>query len=808
MTALLQDARYALRMLAKTPAFTSIAIVTLALGIGANTAIFTVANAVLLRPLPYTDPSRLLLISTALATQRSQLTPMSLLRFTNIHDRNRSFSGIAAFTNETFNLSGRGDAQQIPSARVTSEFFDVLGVRPELGRGFLPDADKPGGKNEVLISHSFWMRTLGGASDVIGKSITLDTRDYSVIGVLPPGFTFAFLGRNIDVWAPRVFELNLTTPQQIQGGTGFLTAVARLRPGVSREQAQTEMDVLNRQYQQTYPSRPDAQSRLVVDAGSLAEQFVADIRPALLMLLGAVALVLLIACANVASLLLARALARKKEIAVRAAVGAGRGVIVRQLLVESTLLALMSGAAALILAEWGTFVLTRYGADYAGSLSEVHVDFHVLAFTAAISLASGVLFGLIPSLQLSKPDLSTVLRDEGRGSTADRRRNRTRSLLVVGQVALCMILLIGSGLLIRSFIRLETSSPGFDPNNVVTMQMDLPPAKYGKPQQMVSFYNEVLRQTKTLPGVEAVAISSALPVNPIRFSPVLFEGQPEVPLAERPVVSIQTISPGYARVMHVPLRRGRVFSDHDDAEAPRVVMVNQTLARRFWPNENPIGKKVWAGRQQAAEVVGVFGDVKNLSLATEPNPEVFLPFPQLPWARLNLSVRTSTDPAGFITAVRRVVSSIDKDQPVTGAQTLDEVLAASTAPRRFTLVLLLAFSAMALILAVIGIYGVVAYSVAQRTGELGIRIALGADRSDILRLVLGQGLALSLSGIAIGVVGSLLLTRVLATMLYQTSATDPTTFILSGALFTLVALAASYLPARRATRIDPAEALR
>ncbi len=809
MNAWLQDVRYALRMLARSRAFTAAAILTLGLGIGANTAIFTVANALMLRPLPFADSSRLALVSTALATDRSQLTPMSWLRFTTMHDHNRSFSSLAAFTNETFDLSGRGDPEQLPSARVTSGFFDVLGVKPALGRTFLPEEDQAGGKNVVLISHAFWIRKLGGAPDIIGQNIALDSRDSTVIGVLPANFSFAFLGKNIDIWAPRVFELSLATPQQIQAGTGFLTAVGRLRDGVTIEQARAEMAVLDREYRGNFPGRPDANPRYLVDVASLRDQFVANIRPALLMLSVAVALVLLIACANVASLLLSRALVRKKEIALRAAIGAGRSAIVRLLLVESMLVALMAGALGVLLAEWCTSLLTSFGGDSLGMSSELPIDLRVLVFTAAISLLSGLLFGLIPALQLSRPDLNSVLRDEGRGNTGGRRRNLARSLLVVGQVGLSMVLIIGAGLLIRSFVRLQATSAGFDPHGVLTMRIQLPPAKYRTPQQMVMFYNRAIEQAASVPGVQAAAISSALPVVPMRLSPVLFEGQPEVPLPQRPIVSIQDISPDYSAVLHVPLLRGRTFDEHDDAEGARVVMVNQTLARRFWPNQDPIGKKVWPGRQTAAAlVVGVLGDVKNFGLAADPNPEVFLPFPQLPWPLLNLCLRTSLDPASLVPAVRREIAKIDQDQPVTGVQTLEEVIASSTSQRRFTMLLLAAFSATALILAIVGIYGALAYSVAQRTGELGVRIALGADRSDILRLVVGQGLALTLAGIALGLLGSLLLTRVMSSMLFQVSASDPATFALSAALFLAVASIASYLPARRATRIDPTEALR
>jgi putative ABC transport system permease protein len=805
----MKDLRYAFRILAKSPGFTIVAVLTLALGIGANTAIFTVTNALLLRPLPFTDPDRLTLVAIADATQRSELSLMSYLRFTTIQEQGRSFSGIAALTNETFNLSGHGDAEEIPSARTTWNFFDVLGVRPLLGRTFVASEDQPGGKQVALISHSFWMTHFGGARDIAGQNITLDSRDYAVIGVLPADFVFSFLGAKVDIWAPRVYEMNLITPQQVQRGTGFLTAVARLRAGISRDQAQAEMDVVNRQYQRANPARPDADARLVVDVADLQQQLVANIRPALLMLLGAVGLVLLIACANVASLLLSRALGRKKEIAVRAALGAGRGVLLRQLIIESLLLASVGGFVGILLSLWGTHVLLALVASSLPRLANAHVDASVLAFTAAISLASGLFFGLVPALQLSKPDLNTVLRDEGRGSTGNRRRNGMRNILVVSQVALSMVLLVGSGLLIRSFIRLQTATPGFDPKNVLSMRISLPKTKYATRPQMIAFYNEALKQLRTLPGVESVAISSALPVNPSRKSPMLLEGQPEVPLAQRPILNVQTLSPDYTKVLHVPLIRGREFTEHDDADAPPVVMVNQAVVHHYWPNENPIGKRIYLGQiPKPAQVVGVLGDIKNASLAQDTTPEVFLPFPQLPWASLNLTVRTSRDPHQMISAVLHQISAIDKDQPVTNVQTLEELLESASAQPRFTMFLLGIFSATALILAIVGIYGVIAYSVAQRTQELGIRMALGAAKGDILKLVIGHGLLLTLSGVAIGMIVSAALTRVLSSMLYKTSATDPIIFSSSAALFLVVALMASYLPARRATRIDPTNALR
>jgi putative ABC transport system permease protein len=804
---ILQDVRYALRMLAKNPGFTAIATLTLALGIGANTAIFTVTNGLLLQPLAYADPDRLDVVSMASTDSRGVGT-MSYGRFIMLKQQNRSFSGVAAFTNETFNLSGGSDPEQLLAARVSWNFFDVLGVRPAVGRAFEADEDQAGGKQVVVISHALAMRLFGGAREAVGRNIALDAKDYAIAGVLPPGFLFPLAGSKVEVWAPRVDQLNIIT-RQLTGGASFLTVITRLRPGVSREQAQAEMNVLDQQYRRDNPGRPDSDPRQSVVVQDLKGQVVANFRPALLILMGAVGFVLLIACANVASLLLSRALGRRKEIAVRAALGARRGTLIRQLLTESMLLALSGGVLGILLSLWGIRVLASITASALPRMAGVHMDLWVLGFTLLISLASGALFGLAPALQLSKSDVNAVLRDEGRGTTGGKRRNNARNLLVVTQVALSMVLLIGSGLLIRSFLRLATVSPGFEARNTFTMKINLPTAKYKTAPQIMAFYNRTLALVRTVPGVQAAAISSAIPLNPSRMSPMLPEGQPVVPIGQRPILNIQTISPDYAAVLHVPLLRGRTFNDHDDAEGSAVAIVNQATVRRFWPNENPIGKHILLGQLVTpVEVVGVFADVKNVSLAADANPEVFLPFPQLPWAWLNLNIRTAVEPHSLMSAVRRQIALVDKDQPVTNVQTLEELLQTGSSQTRFTMLLLGIFSATALILAMVGIYGVIAYSVAQRTQELGIRMALGAAKGDILRLVIGHGLGLTLAGITIGTAASLALTRLMSTLLYDTNTTDPAAFLASAGLFAAAALVASYVPARRATRIDPTDALR
>ena len=799
-------------MLVKSPGFALVATLTLALGIGSNTAIFTVANTLLLRPLPYTDPSRLALL---FADRRGQLEGFSYLRYSLLRVQTRSFSGVAVFASDTFNLTsrgnltGRGDPEQLSSARVSANFFDVLGVRPELGRAFGANGDQPEAKPEVMISHTLWLRRFGAEKDIIGESIALDSRDYTIIGVLPSSFTFSELRANVDIWSPRVFEHSLASAERVRLGVGYLYGIARLASGTTRDQAQAEMDVLNGQYQRDNPGRPDVDPNQKVVVRDLQQQVVANFRPALLVLMGAVGFVLLIACANVASLLLSRALGRKKEIAVRAALGASRGALIRQLIVESLLLAMVSGICGILLSQWCTHMLASLTLSNLPSMAGVRMDLPVLAFTVAISLASGILFGLTPALQLSKPDLNTVLRDEGRGSTGSRGRNRARSLMVIAQVALSMVLLVGSGLLIRSFVRLQTVNLGFDPARILTMRIALPPTKYATPQQQIAFYDRVLKAVQTLPGVQAASISSALPLNPSRQSPMLPEGQPMVPFGQRPILNIQTISPDYARVLRVPLLRGREFTDHDGADAPGVAIVNEAVVRRYWPNDNPIGKHILLGqRPQPMEVVGVFSDMKNVTLGDDASPEVILPFPQLPWPLLNLSVRSAEDPRSLISAILRQASEIDKDQPLTDVRTMDDVVGSATAQPRLTMLLLGVFSATALILAMVGIYGVIAYSVAQRTQELGIRMALGADPGDVLKLVVGQGLGLTLTGIAIGLAGAFALTRLMSSLLYQTSATDPIAYGASALLFTAVALLASYLPARRATRIDPTDALR
>ena len=809
MSGLLQNARFALRIFQRTPGFAAAAVLTLAIGIGANTAIFSVANALLLRPLAYQQPDRLVLINSHRKSANVSQGPLSVPRFEQIEQRNRSFSGVAAFCAEVFNLTGKGDPEQVLSARVSAKFFPVLGVTPALGRSFRPEEDRAGGDQVVMISDALWQRRYARDRAVIGRTMTLDSKDYTIIGVLPPDFRWAFLGPAIDIYAPRVFELNSLAPGMVQAGVGFLNYVARLNPGVGVAGAQQEMDALAAQYRAENPKLPDTDPGQIVHVGNLRDEMVSSVRIAVLVLFAAVSLVLLIACANVASLLLSRALGRKREIAVRTAIGATRGELIRQLLTESLILALLGGIFGALLSSWGTHALAELAQGTLPRASEIHTDGGVLAFTLLISIFAGLVFGLIPALQVSRPDLNTVLRSEGRGSTSGRRHNILRNALVVSQVALSTVLLIGAGLLVRNFVDLSTGNPGFDRQHLLTLAITLPTARYPDSPRRVAFFDELLRQVRSLPGVVAAAGSTALPVNPQRFSMALPEGQAMVPLAVRPIFNLEQITPGYAAAMKIPIVGGREFTERDDAKAARVVMVNQALARRYWPNESAVGKRILVGRATAySEIVGVLGDVPNQAVGTDPQPEFYLAFAQTPSATQNLIVRTQGDPRSVVGAVRSRVLALDRDQPVTGIQSMEEVMEAGAAQPRFTTYLLGGLSATALLLAIVGIYGVIAYSVAERTQEMGIRIALGADGRNILSLVLWHGMTLAGAGIVLGLAAAFALTRLMSTLLYHVSVTDPATFIAGPVVFLAVAMAASYLPARRATRVDPVIALR
>jgi len=805
MQALFRDLRFGVHMLTKSPGFAFAAIITLALGVGANTAIFTVTSALLLRPLPYHDPQQLVSLE---ARDKTADRGGTLLRYELVRDRNRSFDTVAAWANDNLNLTGRGEPMQARIARVSPNFFSMLGVQPQLGRTFTEDEGRSQGQAVVMLSDSVWRSRYGGDHNIIGQTITLDTMPHVIVGVLPPNVEFPFVGET-DIWTPRYFELSVMTPQRLRMGVGYLGFVARLRPGTTLARAQDELAVLNQQYREQNPTAPDADPAVVMTAAPLSDLVVADVRGKLLILSGAVALVLLIACANVASLLLSRGLARRREIAVRTALGASRSTVVRQLLTESLLLALIAGVLGVGLSWAATRALVTWGASQLPQGLPIGIDLRVLLFTLILSLLTGIVFGAFPALQLSRVDLNTTLRDEGRGASGGQARSKMRGLLVIGQVALSLLLLIGAGLLLRSFEQLLRADPGFDPHMVLTMNVSLSTVKYAKPQQQIAFFDEVLRRVSTLPGVRSAAMSAALPLSWKRITPMLPEGQPDVPLSQRPFLDIEAISSQWFQTMHVPLREGREFTSADNAQAPRVVIVNETFARRFWPDQNPVGKHVVIGRgPEPAEVIGVSEDVKNHGLAHDTQAQVYIPFPQLPWGNMDLLVRKTVPSQSIASAVRAQISAVDSDQPVTSIQTVDELIDSSRAQPRFTMLLLGAFSVTALALAAIGIYSVLAYSVTERWRELGIRLALGAERADILRLIVRQGLTLATIGIVIGLIAALLLTRLMSSVLYKVGTLDPMAFALTPLVLLFVALLASYFPARRATKVDPAKALR
>lgn len=805
-----RDVRYGLRMILRNMGFSLAAIVTLALGIGGNTAIFTITNAFLLKPLPFHDPQKLI----GLDLQRKNSggggsSGFSLNRFEQVRDRNRSFSAVAVAADDTLNLTGHGEPIQVLVARVSPNYLSVLGVRAEKGRSFTDEEGRPEGKPVVMISDSLWHTRFGGDPAIIDQTIHLDSAPYTVVGVVPPGIQCPLIGP-ADIWSPRYFELTLLTPQHIRAGVGYLRPIARLNPGASITSARVEMEVLNQQYQQENPKAPDGGPNVGIVAANLQDLIIGDLGLRLRFLFLAVGVVLLIACANVASLLLARALSRRKEMAVRAALGAARSSLIRQLLIESVMLAMAAGLGGLALSVAATRSLSFWAAGNLPPGVFVSADRWVLLFTLIISVFVGIAFGIFPALQLSHTNVNEALRDEGRSGTGNRRRTQLGGLLVIVQVMLSLVLLIGAGLLLRSFSYLLRADAGFEPHNVLSMNISLPTAKYDSAQKQIGFFDELLRRVSTAPGVASAAISAALPLRPVRITPVLPEGQPEVPLAERPFIIIETISPRYFATMGVPLHAGRLFTDADDAGAPRVLMVNEAFARRFWPKENPIGKHIVVGRQPPAEIVGVSGNVKNHSLALDTEPQIYLPFSQLPWASMNLLVRTPIDSHAMANTVRGQINGVDADQPITAVETMDEFLDNARAQPRFTALLLSIFSGVALVLATIGIYSLLSYSVVQRRPELGVRLALGAEKSDLLRMVVKQGLRLVSIGVGLGLVSALLLTRLLGAFLslYKVSAYDLTTFVFGPIVFGVIGILASFLPAWRATQVSPTQALR
>ncbi len=821
MRILLQDLRYAGRMLLKHPGFTGVAALALALGIGANSAIFSVINAVLLRPLPYQDPDRIITIWET--NPHLQLGfdkfPCSAANFIDWREQNHVFGHIAALSSDPFNLEGRGEPEKLGGARVSADLFAVLGVEASLGRAFLPEEDQPGHNHVVVLSHSLWQRRFGSDPGVIGQAVRFNGESYTVVGVMPPGFHYPHgtdmpayfqFPAQTEVWSPIALRA-----EQIKNRGGINKAViARLKPGVTLKQAQAEMDTIAQRIGQQYP---DTEAGFGVTLIPLHEQVTGSLRPSLLTLLGAVGFVLAVACANVANLLLARAAARQKEIAIRTALGAGRWRIVRQLLTESVLLSSLGGGLGLLLGMWGIDLLIAATPENIPRFKEVSLDARVLGFTLVVSLLTGIIFGLAPALQASKPDLNESLKEGGRGSTSVR--HRVRSLLVISEVALALVLLIGAGLMIKSFLRLQQVDPGLDPHHVLTMRLSIPYAKYSKDEQRIAFYRQLLERTESLPGVQAVGAVSEIPLSGAEdLEGFTIEGRPPVKsLQEMPIANYHTVTPDYFRAMGITLLKGRQLTEGDKEDAPGVVIINETFAHRFFPGEDAIGKRVTFDNPEKEKaswnsIVGVVRDVKHSALDAEPRPEIFRPFFQSPGTSfsgdLALVARTVSDPLSLAAAIRNEVWAVDKEMPVYDIETMDQIIAESVSRRRFNMLLLGVFAAVAMILATVGIYGVMSYTVSQRTHEIGIRMALGAERGDVLRLVVGQGMMQALAGVAIGLAGAFAVTRVMASLLYGVSATDPVTFIGISLLLAMIALIACYIPARRAMKVDPMVALR
>jgi predicted permease len=803
---LLQDWRYGWRMLARNPGFSAVAVLTLALGIGANTAIFSVVNAILVRPLPYRNPEQLVWVwEKSPQGRQAGVAPATFLDW---REQSRLFEQLAAYDFEGFSLTGVAEPESVVGAWASANFFLLLGVEAALGRTFSPSEDRPGGERVVVLSHSLWQRRFGADPEIIGRRLTLNGESFTVVGVLPRQFWF-MLG-TVELWVPLV----LNTPQLHDRAARSFDVIARPKPGVTLEQAQAEMETIARRIAQAYPQTNDGWG---VTINSVEENFLRFFRPALFLLLGAVSLVLLIACANVANLLLARAVARQKEIAIRAALGASRLRLIRQLLTESVMLSGLGGAAGLLLAHWSlrlviAFMPGELDRRTPGGLEMIGFDARVLGFTLGVSLLTGLIFGLAPAFQSSRPDLNETLKEGGGTSSGGFRPQRLRHLLVIAEIALALVLLIGAGLMLKSFARMQQADLGFQPERLLRMGLPLNRFRPDQQPQKAAFLDEVLRRIAALPGAQAAAVANDLIPPPwATGSPFTIEGRPAASPSEAPLAVNRAVSPGYFRALEIPLRAGRDFTERDTAEAPGLVIISQNLAERFWPGEDPLGKRLRLGGPQAdgpwLTIAGVAGDVRH-PLSPAPKPVIYRPLLQTSPAWVQVFARTAPDPASLIAAARKEIWAASSDQPISGVGTMEQMLAEYVAEPRFIMTLLSLFAGLALALAAVGIYGVMSYAVSQRTRELGIRLALGAQAGDIFRLVVGQGLALALIGVGIGLAAAFALTRLLTGFLVDVRATDPATFAVIALLLTVVAGLACYLPARRATKVDPMTALR
>jgi putative ABC transport system permease protein len=802
MTNLWQDVRYGVRSLLKKPGFAFVAVLTLALGIGANSTIFSFVNAVLLRPLPYANPERLVALDENSSKQGVAAMGVSFPNFLDWREQNHVFEGIAAYGEDTYTLSGGGEPEQVPGARISSGLFEILGIQPMMGRTFRAEEDSPTNDTVVILSYGLWQRRFAGNPNILGQSISVGNRPHTIIGVMPAGFRFPEVA---DMWRP----LALDTTMWTRNDHG-LSAIARLKPNVTLEQAQGDMIAVARHIEEQNPVTNEG---FGVTVSNLRDQLVGDYRKALMILLGVVSFVLLIACANVANLLLARSVGRQKEIAIRATLGASRWRIVRQLVTESLLLSAIGGVLGLVLAVWGIDLLLAAIPIEFPFWMKFSLDGRVVGFTVVISMLTGVVFGLAPAIQASKIELNETLKEGGRNAGAATGHRRLRSLLVVSELALSLVLLTGAGLMMQSFMRLQRVNSGVNPNNVLTLAVPLPKAKYEEEEKRRAFFQQLIERVRSVPGVESAGAVSNLPLGGSRWGRSLtVEGRPVLSVGEAPVINHCVITPDYFRSMGIPLLTGRDFNETDNKDSLKVTVIDERLAREYWPNESPVGKRIRFGPPESNEpwhtIVGVVGEVRHQRLDMSTRKSIYIPFQQLPIREMTITVRAAGDPLSLVGAVRNQVRALDADQPVTNVRPMTEVISRSVWQPRLYAILFGVFAVVALVLSSVGIYGVMSYAVTQRTHEIGIRMALGARQSDVLRMVVGQGLILTLFGIALGLLGAFGVTRVMSSLLFGVTATDPVTFLSVSLLLGCVALLACYIPARRATRVDPMTALR
>jgi putative ABC transport system permease protein len=815
MNTLWQDLRSGLRMLGRSPGFTAVAVLALALGIGANTAIFSVVSAVLINPLPYQQADRLVMVWGNFLKLKTERMPAKAAEYQDYRTRTNSFDEIAAFNSTDYNLTGGDQPERIAGTRVTANLFSLLGAHVELGRTLLAEDGESGHDNVVIVSHNFWQKRFGGELKAAGPSIKLNDKSYQIIGVMPPEFQFPHVsfsfGEPAELWTPLVLDSAQVAKRD---GPYFLNVVGRLKSGVSLEQARAELGALAQDFEKNYrgyrgPNGADGGWRITISP--LLEEATGSTRFPLLILFGAVAFVLLIACANVANLLLMRATTRQKEMAIRAALGASRGRIVRQLLFESSLLGLLGGGAGLFLAGWGVYALAKLTPQNLPLIKAAHLDWRAFAFALLLSLLTGVVCGLAPALQGAKLNLNKSLKESG-GSLA-YGRHRLRQLLLVGEVAVAVLLLVGAGLLIHSFERLQLVKPGVAAEKLLTVEISLPKSRYPELTRATAFYDQLAERVAAAPGVQSASLSNLLPLSGTGSNdPFSIEGRP-LDMSNLTVAGWQLVTPNYFQTLGISIISGRDFTEADHkTDHPSVTIINETMAQRYWPHENPVSKRMMLGAPQPDRqwltIIGVARPVPHRTIASIPEPDWYLPYRVEPRRSMCLFVRTVGDPASVATEIRRLIWSIDKDQPISKISTMNEVIASTIEPRKFNTLLLSAFSAVALLLAAVGIYSVISYSVTQRRREIGVRMALGANAGDVMRMVLTQGMVPALAGIAAGLLAAFALTRIMSSLLFGVEPTDTVTFVLVSLLLTIVALLACWLPARRATKVDPLVALR